>query len=190
MLTSCAPFFWCNAEPQEASGKAIPVPVVNEVEPPSPGRGAVCSRNQRKRNNASSADAEPPLAESLSVTDATGAELAVALGTWPERRPWDGLRHADMESMLHAQAGESVWRQPVLQAAAILRHSAGTPGPHDMHPFHDHGAQLCDPVLGGSSWIWSRKRFQMYGTSCALHMRHKMLHALLLACRFTTQIAI
>jgi hypothetical protein len=116
----------------------IPVPVVMEVDPPTP-RNAVCAK--RSRRNGATADSSAPAAKSLSVSDTQPYELAVALKTWEESRPWDGIRHEPMQKMLRSQAGESVWRQPVLQAAALLRQQAGTPSARDMHPFHAQGVR-------------------------------------------------
>lgn len=122
------------AEPKEGdSERPIPVPDVRSVSPPAPSR-PICAT--RTRNGASTSYEPPPLAASLSVSDVTSAELAVALGAWSEPRAWDGMRRTVMHERLRAQAGESVWRQPVLQSAALLRQQAGTPVRRDMQPFH------------------------------------------------------
>lgn len=99
----------------------------------------------RTRNGASTSHEPIPLASSLSVTDVTSAELAVALGAWSDSRPWDGMRRTVMHEQLRLQAGKSVWREPRLQAAALLRQQAGTPLHRDTHPFRD-GAQMHLPL--------------------------------------------
>lgn len=116
--------------------QTIPVPVVSSVRSPNPKRAAsMAPRSHKAKQPGGSHKAKQPdeltLAQSLSISDTTAAELAAALGTWPERREWDRLRHAQVQKQLHAQAGTSVWRQPVLAAAALLRQSAGTPSARD-----------------------------------------------------------
>lgn len=118
----------CLAEPRcDVAEQPIPVPIVRDVSPPAPPNNAdVASTSCGGQASAKRASLCHP-AKSLSVSDVTGTELALALGAWMDTRTWDGIRHNVMKEILQAQAGESVWREPVLQAAALLRQQAGTP---------------------------------------------------------------
>jgi hypothetical protein len=117
----------CLAEPGcDLPEQPIPVPIVHDVNPPTFPNANVASTScagKASTQRLSSCHT----AKSLSVSDVNGPELALALGAWMDTRPWDGIRHNVMKGMLQAQAGESVWREPVLQAAALLRQQAGTP---------------------------------------------------------------
>jgi hypothetical protein len=129
MYWSCIATFltslWCFAGSgieQPLETQAIPVPTVTAVEQSGPPRAL--GRLLRACRVDRAARASSPTPRLMNVSSAGTHELACVLGPWPDHRPWDGLRQADMRAQLHAQAGESVWRQDV-------QHARSPPGAND-----------------------------------------------------------
>jgi hypothetical protein len=110
-----------SAAEQPPEPRSIPVPVVTVVEPSEPSRAWGLLRRACRVDRPPS----PSLPRMMSIGSAGTHELAIALGPWPDSRPWDGIRQADMRAQLRVQAGESVWREDLRRAHS---HAVDNPG--------------------------------------------------------------